>query len=118
MLNENLNDWNELTEEILQDNYVNSNLGKFINASNLNKELKEKLTDKEISTISVQKNGECKEVEYMTDWTEYPVGSLYLTWTNCDSIKTENGYYLDNFNFIEVWGAGNNWLIWIDSDFM
>ena len=120
ILNENLNEWNALTEEILNDKYVNSQLGKFINPSNLNKKLREKLIDKEISTISVQNNERCKEVEYITNWTNYPVGTLYLTWTNCDSTQIENGYYLDNFNtnFIEVWGAGNNWLIWIDSDFM
>lgn len=79
MLNENLEKWNELTEEILNDNYVNSHLGKFINPSNLDKELREELIDKEISAISVQKNGECKEIEYITNWIEYPAGRLYLT---------------------------------------
>lgn len=66
------------------------------------------------------KGNTCKEVEYATDWTEYPIGAIYLKWTTCDSLQTQKGFYFDNFNtnFIEVWGVGNNWLIWVDSDFI
>lgn len=120
MLKEDLNEWNKLTQQILSDQYVNANLGKLIKPASLNGSLKEQLIDRDVLNISAQKNGDCKEVEFVTGWTSYPIVTLYLTWTNCDSTQTQQGYYLDNFNtnFIEVWGVGNNWLIWTDSDFI
>jgi hypothetical protein len=120
MINENRTELEKLTMDILDDPFVNQQLGKFISPSQLGDKLKERLIKQGLIRISVQKQDNCTEVEYLTDWTEYPVGSLYLTWTTCDSVQTRKGYYMDNFNtnFIEVWGVGNNWLIWIDSDFI
>lgn len=120
MINENRSEWEKLTKAILSDSFVNQQLNKFISPEQLNNEIKEKLEKNGVVRISVQKQENCNEVEYATDWTEYPVGAFYLTWTTCDSVQTKKGYYRDNFNenFIEVWGAGNNWLIWTDSDFI
>lgn len=120
MINENRTELEKLTKDILDDPFVNQQLGKLISPSQLSDKLKERLLKQGIVRLSVQKQDNCQEVEYATDWTEYPIGALYLTWTSCDSIQTQKGYYKDNFNanFIEVWGVGNNWLIWIDSDFI
>ena len=120
LMNENRTEWENLTKDILDDPYVNQQLGKFINPAELNDNLKSRLLKKGIIRLSVQKGNTCKEVEYATDWTEYPVGAIYLKWTTCDSVQTQKGFYFDNFNtnFIEVWGVGNNWLIWVDSDFI
>jgi len=120
ILNNELNEWSDLTQRILKNEYVNSHLGKFISPNDLDKSLSKELKEKGIIRLSVHKSSNCQEVEYSTNWTEYPIGSLYLTWTSCDSAQTQKGYYKDNFhiNFIEVWGVGNNWLIWIDSDFI
>ena len=120
MINENRTEWENLTKDILDDPYVNQQLGKFINPAELNDNLKSRLLKQGIIRLSVQKGNTCKEVEYATDWTEYPVGAIYLKWTTCDSVQTQKGFYVDNFNknFIEVWGVGNNWLIWVDSDFI
>jgi hypothetical protein len=120
MINENRDEWEKLTKDILSDSYVNQQLGKFISPGHLNKDIQERLTKYGVVRLSVEKLNNCNEVEYATNWTDYPVGVLYLTWTTCDSVQTKKGYYLDNFNenFIEVWGAGNNWLIWVDSDFI
>jgi len=120
MINENRTDWENLTKDILDDPFVNERLGKFINPTELNDKLKKRLLEQGIVRLSVQKQDNCKEVEYATNWIEYPVGALYLTWTTCDSVQTRKGFYMDNFNtnFIEVWGVGNNWLIWVDSDFI
>lgn len=117
---QNEGEWNNLTQRILKNEFVNSNLGMFINPIDLEESLASALTKKGISQISVQNNSECKEVEYITEWTNYPIGTLYLTWTTCNVNQTTKGYYKDNFhvNFIEVWGIGNNWLIWTDSDFI
>ena len=119
-INSNQREWNSLTERILKDEYVNSRLGYFINPKELNESLSIDLREKEVISLSVDKTRNCQEVEYTTSCTKYPIGTLYLKWTSCDSIQSQKGYYKDNFdiNFIEVWGIGNNWLIWIDSDFI
>ncbi len=119
-LSEKQTEWNNLTNRILENQYVKSNLGKGIYPTDLEQSLSTELIKNGIEFITVRNDSECKEVEYATKWTKYPIGTLYLTWTNCDSEQTEQGYYKDNFdlNFIEVWGIGNNWLIWTDSDFI
>ena len=117
LINEQLEDWNELKNMILKDGYVNNHLGKMITPSDLNEQIATELDKKGIRFLSVTKNSDCHEVEFATDWTEYPIGSLYLSWTTCDIVKTQHNYYQNN-GFIEVWGAGNNWVIWVDSDFI
>ena len=119
-LSEKQNEWNNLTNRILENQFVNSNLGKGIYPTDLEQTLSTELISSGIKRITVRNSSECKEVEYETEWTEYPIGTLYLTWTTCDSEQTKKGYYKDNFdlNFIEVWGIGNNWLIWTDCDFI
>ncbi|WP_298507013.1 MULTISPECIES: hypothetical protein [Flavobacteriaceae] len=113
-------EWNDLSQRVLKDPFVNANAGKFINPLDLNESIAKELEEKGIYRLTVINNSKCQEVEYTTNWTEYPIGTLYLTWTTCDSKQTEKGYYKDNFdlNFIEVWGIGNNWMIWTDSDFI
>ena len=120
MINENRTELEKLTLDILDDPFVNQQLGKFISPSDLSDNLKERLLRQGIIRLSVHKQDYCSEVVYATDWTEYPIGKLSLKWTTCDSVQTRKGYYLDNFNtnFIEAWGVGNNWSIWIDSDYM
>lgn len=117
---ENQTEWNSLTVRILKDPFAISNQGKGTYPKDLEKGLAKELDEKGILRITVRTNSECKTVEYTTNWTDYPIGTLYLTWTTCDSEQTKKGYYKDNLdlNFIEVWGIGNNWLIWTDSDFI
>jgi hypothetical protein len=120
MINENIIEWEKLTKDILEDHYVNQKLGLSIYPDELSEKLKGKLLKQGIIWLSVQKNVECDEVEYRTDWADFPIGALHLKWTTCNSLHTQKGFYLDNsnINFIEVWGLGNNWLIWVDSDFI
>ncbi len=119
IINENRTEWENLTKDILNDLFVNQKLGKLVSPTELNFDLKNRLLKQGILRLSVNKYNNCMQVEYDTDWTDYPIGALNITWTTCDSIQTQKGFYLDNFNinFIEVWGVGNNWLIWTDSDF-
>ena len=119
-INDNLTKWKKLNKEIINDPIVNQELGKTIELTQLNSNLKTKLEEFEIYSLTVYKFKNCNKIEYRTNWTEYPIGSLYLTWNECDNFQTKKGYYLDNFdeNFIEVWGVGNNFEIMIDSDFI
>ncbi|WP_412983941.1 hypothetical protein [Pontimicrobium sp. IMCC45349] len=112
-------EWNNLTNRILENQYVNSNLGKRIYPIDLEQSLSTELIENGIKFITVLNDSECKEVEYATEWTEYPIGTLYLTWTTCGNLKqTEKGFYQSDSSFIEIFGIGNNWLIWTDSDFI
>ena len=112
-------EWNNLTSRILENQFVNSNLGKGIYSTDLEQYLSTELIENGIKFITVRNDSECKEVEYATEWTEYPIGTLYLTWTTCGNLKqTEKGFYQSDSSFIEVFGIGNNWLIWTDSDFI
>ncbi len=109
-------EWDNLTKRILKNEFVNSNLGKYINSIDLDKSLASELTEKGIKRISVRNSSECKEVEYTTEWTNYQITYLYLTWTTCDSKQTEKGFYQSDSSFIEIYGIGNNWLVWTDGD--
>ncbi len=115
---QNQTEWDSLAQKILRDDFVISHSGKNIKPEELNKPISDELQRKGIVSFSISNNEFCSEVEFVTNWTSYPIGTLYLNWTPCDSIQTKKGYYNDNTNFIEVWGIGNSWLIWVDSDFI
>lgn len=117
-INEEQETWNNLTQQLLEDEYVNSHLGLYINPKNLPSQLYDELKEKGVIRLSATKNKECQDVEYSLDWMKKNHTSFYLTWSTCDAVQTKKGYYKDNYesNSIEVWGVGNNWLIWIDSD--
>jgi len=112
-------EWDNLTQLVLKDPFAMANQGKNIYPKDLDKTLSKELIEKGIKRLTVGISSECKQVEYETEWTEYPIGTLFLNWTTCDSEQTIKGYYKDfGANFIEVWGIGNNLLIWTDSDFI
>ena len=103
---------------ILENEYVNSNLGKAIYVTDLEQTLSKDLIKNGIKFITVRNDSECKEVEYATQWTKYPIGTLYLTWTTCNPKQTEKGFYQSDTSFVEIFGIGNDWLIWTDTDFI
>lgn len=119
-INNGQDKWNKITQQLLNNDYINSRLGLYINPKDLNSNLYEELQEQGVIRLSVTKNIDCQKVEYSLDWMEQNSCSLYLTWTSCDLIQTKKGYYKDSFdtNFIEVWGLGNNWLVWLDSDLL
>ena len=112
---EKQNEWNSLTQRLLENEYVNSYLGKVIYPMDLNESLSAELKEKGVKQISARNSDDCKEVEYETEY-EYPIGTLHLTWTTCDPKQTEKGFYQSDSGFIEIYGIGNNWLIWTDHD--
>ncbi|WP_171946669.1 hypothetical protein [Flaviramulus basaltis] len=104
-----------MTQRILKDPFAISNQGKFTYPKDLDNALSKELNEKKIKWISVGVSSECKTVEYGTEY-EYPIGTLHLTWTTCDPKQTERGFYQSDSSFIEIYGIGNNWLIWTDGD--
>lgn len=107
-------EWNDLTKRILKDKTVNSKLGLLIEPEELDESLANELLKKEIVSITVGNNKDCQRVEYQKCWENF-IGTQYLIWTTCDSLKTKKGYYED-LSPIEVFGIGEKWLTWIDTD--
>jgi hypothetical protein len=108
-------EWNDLTQSILKDITVNHKLGQLISPNDLDKSIADKLNERKIKYINVRNSEECSEVEYQKDW-DNSIGTLYLTFTTCDTLKTKKGYYQSDSSPVEVFGIGNNWLMWIDID--
>lgn len=113
--NENQKEWNILTQRILKDETVIHKLGQLISPNDLEKSIAEELNEREIKYISVRNSIECQEVEYQKVWDNF-IGTQFLKFTTCDSLKTQKGYYQSDSSPIEVFGIGDNWLIWIDID--
>lgn len=107
-------EWNELTKRILNDETVNHKLGLLIKPEELEKSLADKLLEKEIAYIIVGNNKDCRKVEYEKKWSNN-LGAQHFEWSNCENKKAEKGYY-ENLGTIEVFGIGNGWLVWVDSD--
>jgi len=108
------NEWNGLTKRILNDNTVKQKLGQIIEPEELSETLNKELSEKGIISLTVGNTEDCKKVEYQKAWKN-SIGTQYIEWTTCDTIRTQNGYYED-LSPIEVFGIGNNWLTWIDID--
>jgi hypothetical protein len=113
--NKEKKEWYDLTQSILKDESVNYKLGQLISPNDLDKSIADKLNDREIKYITVRNSPEFQEVEYQKDW-DNSLGTQYLQFTTCDTLKTKNGYYQSDSSPIEVFGIGDNWLIWIDID--
>ena len=106
--------WDDLTKLILNDKTVNSKLGLLIEPKELDDSLGNELLKKEIVFITVGNNKNCQSVEYQKCWKN-AIGTQYLKWTTCDSLKTKKDYYED-LSPIEVFGIGEKCLTWIDTD--
>lgn len=118
-ITKNQEEWNFISNQILQSASEKSNLNKTLSPNDFDQSLSTILIKKGIRRITVQKNTNCEEIEYETSWSNYPIGTFYLVRTTCGNRKqTEKGFTQFGKNFIDVYGIGNNWLIWIDSDFI
>jgi hypothetical protein len=113
---ENKEVFEQLIKEIQNDKSITDKMGLFQSVDKLEDELKiKKLRRLEINTLAIDPTtcGQPK-VEFLTSWTDYPIGQLYLT-KDCVDEQSKKGYYSKG-GFIEVWGLGDGWIIWIDSD--
>jgi len=105
-----------LTDQLTNDkNLIDARLGQLIRPEEFddltNKQLRRLKID--FVTISNTSCGQLK-IEFTTSWTSYPIGQMYLT-KDCKDDSSNKGNYWKT-GFIEVWGLGDDWTIWIDSD--
>ena len=100
--------------ELIDDENVKDKVGKSINPD-VEELTNKKLRRLEIEFVTISKaNCDDFELELKTSWTNYPIGQMYLTKTGCNDTKATKGNYWTDNNFIEVWGLGDDWIIWAD----
>jgi hypothetical protein len=105
-----------LADQITNENkLINARLGQLIGPEEFDDLTKKQLRRLKIDFVTIN-NTNCGqlEIEFITSWTSYPIGQLYLS-KDCNDDKSKKDNYWKG-GFIEVWGLGDNWIIWIDSD--
>ena len=116
---DNRETFEQITRQLINDKNVSNKVGKFIFPDDFDDLTNKKLRRLEIEFVTISKK-DCDdfEVEFKTSWTNYPIGQMYLTRTGCNETKAIKGNYWTDTGFIEVWGLGEGWIIWTDSDFI
>jgi hypothetical protein len=116
---DNQETFEQIIGQLINDQNRNNKIGRSIKPNEFDDLTNKKLRRLEIEYITVS-NTNCDEFEFefMTSWTEFPIGQMYLTKTGCNETKSTKGNYWTDTNFIEVWGLGDGWIIWTDSDFI
>ena len=115
---ENQETFEQLTKEIQDDKILSGKNGLLQKTEDLDELKGKKLRRLEIHTFTTsQTNCEQPRIEFITSWTDYPIGQTYLT-KDCSDEKSKKGNYWTDGNFIEVWGLGDGWVLWVDSDFI
>ena len=114
--NENKEIFEQLIKDIQNDKSITSKMGLLQDVTKLEDDLKIKRFRRlEIQMFSIaQSTCEQPKVEFITTWTDFPIGQMYLT-KDCPDENSREGAYWKG-GFIEVWGLGDGWTIWIDSD--
>ena len=113
---ENRDTFEQLIKDIQVDKDMTDKMGLFQKVEKLqDKEKVNTLTSLDIHMLTISEtNCDELEMEFITSWTDYPIGQMYLT-KDCSDEKSGKGNYWKD-GFIEVWGLGEGWMIWIDSD--
>lgn len=111
---ENKEVFERLVEDVQKDKSIK--LGLFQDVGGLDDNKKTKLLKSLNVRTLVTDNTNCgyHSVEFTTEWTNFPIGQMFLT-KDCPDEKSKKGNYWKN-GFIDVWGLGDGWVIWVDSD--
>ena len=95
-----------------------SRIGYSVNKNDLDKDTKTILSKLDILDISTS-SSDCKDItqyQLEADWTTKL--HIYFTKDNCDNVETKRGFRKQASKYIEVYGLGDNWLMWIDYDLL
>lgn len=115
---ENRQQFEQLAKEIQDDKILSSKNGLLQKTEDLDELKGKKLRRLDIHTFTISRtNCEQPRIEFITSWTDYPIGQMYLT-KDCSDEKSEKNNYWTDGNFIEVWGLGDGWVLWVDGDFI
>jgi len=110
--------FDELIIELRSSKSLINRIGKPIKIYELNDSITKKLNQLGVSDLEISYS-KCQGLTYIsltTSWAKK--ATVYFTKDSCDKIQTAKGYYGKTSEMIEVWGLGDNWLMWIDYDFI
>ena len=100
------------------DKKIMSETGYSIRNDNLSSDIKDLLNELEVNSINT-KYTNCEnitQIEFVTNWTTK--GSVYFAKDSCDREQSKKGFHTKLSEMIEVWGLGDDWIMWIDYDFI
>jgi hypothetical protein len=93
-------------------------VGHSINENELPENIQLILEDLNISNVNINYS-ECKGLinyEFTSSWSSK--ATLYFSKDPCSKEQTRKGYHAKISEMIEVWGMGDDWIMWIDYDFI
>lgn len=115
---DNQKTFDSIVERINSDTVINSRTRHRIDPTAFDEFTTKQLRRLNIQFVEINRtNCGQVEIEFTTSWTKYPIGQMYLSKDCSDDKSAKDSYWTDG-NFIEVWGLGDNWMIWIDSDYI
>lgn len=117
----NIGELNIIVNEIIKLNLKESY---DISINKLPKDIKnklEKLGIKSFSFINISNNNcnekQIVELNVYENWNVENLNNVKLIYSPCDEKTKINQHYYDGFH-IDIWGQGQNWLIFSDTDFI
>ncbi len=93
----------------------NVQVGYPVNKNNLPENIKEILHSLDISDVNLNFT-KCEgliDYEFKTNWSNK--ATLYFSKDSCDKKQSIKGFH-DSTHMIEVWGLGDEWIMWLDHD--
>ena len=112
-------DFDKIITYLSVDGDVMSRIGYSVNKNNLNKNLQSVLNKLDITDISTS-SSDCEgvvEFQLEANWTTW--AHIYFAKNECNYEQTKKRFYSQSSSSgIEVYGLGDNWLMWIDYDLL
>jgi hypothetical protein len=112
---ENKNAFENLVELLKSQNLK---VGYSINENELPKNIQELLENLKISDINILTT-DCKDIsnyQFRTSWSKN--ATLYFSKDHCNKQQANQEYHSKVSDMIEVWGLGDDWVMWIDYDYI
>ena len=114
----NKSDFDRIITSVSTNGTITSRIGYFINKNDLDEDTQVILSKLDITDLSTS-SSDCKGIaqyELEADWTTKV--HIYFTKDKCDYVETKRGFRKQASEYIEVYGLGDNWLMWIDYDLL
>jgi len=89
-----------------------------INKNELPQNIRRILDNLDISDVNTNATscGDTPAYEFTTSWSSK--ATLYFSKDSCNKAETIKGYHKKASETIELWGMGDDWVMWIDYDFI
>jgi hypothetical protein len=96
----------------------NIKVGYSINENELPESIKIALDHLDISDVNLNTTMCQGSIDYQFTSSWSSNATLYFSKDACNKEQTSKGYHANSSEMIEVWGLGDEWIMWIDHDFI